>query len=412
MKTLNAIKIEDKAIKKEKYNEVAKYVRAIIRKSERTKILSKKSFKDAQEELLNAHFDIDVMNCNNEIIYQVLTSNAEKYIKDKEQFLLLNQEILNLSPPKKELHSLCTTDKVHLYLIAHQISAAINLDDNFFKHIDFQIPFKQLYEKYCDKSYPMSHLKKDMRTYLYKLMGSEGELFYGIKVKNSDISTKDIMILMFAIENEKNVNKSYKSFTKFCQSLLFGGEIKYEIKRDQIADIGFHDLVVKCNVFHCIHKQHTITDITGIIHIKSDSGKEEQVKIPAGYCDDCNTFFILYSTYQQLINKGIVLCRIMDEKTYFNRNFLHGNKLARESLLMQYGYNVSQVNDIPDKQRHMILASVLDNKIFSKSEIISYLNFFIRQKQSRENMKLAVTKWKKDRSFVENYTKVEIKTIQ
>ena len=48
---------------------------------------------------------------------------------------------------------------------------------------------------------------------------------------------------------------------------------------------------------------------------------------------------------------------------------------------MQYGYNVSQVNDIPDKQRHMILASVLDNKIFSKSEIISYLNFFIRQKQ-------------------------------
>ena len=144
-----------------------------------------------------------------------------------------------------------------------------------------------------------------MRTYLYKLMGSEGELFYGIKVKNSDISTKDIMILMFAIENEKNVNKPYKSFTKFCQNLLFGGEIKYKIKRDQIADIGFHDLVVKCNVFHCIHKQHTITDITGIIHIKSDSGKEEQVKIPAGYCDDCNIFFILYSTYQQLINKGI-----------------------------------------------------------------------------------------------------------
>lgn len=194
----------------------------------------------------------------------------------------------------------------------------------------------------------MSHLKKDMRTYLYKLMGSEGELFYGIKVKNSDISTKDITILMFAIENEKNVSKPYKSFTKFCQNIIFGGEIKYEIKRNQIADIGLHDLVVKCNVFHCIHKQHTITDIARIIHIKSDFGKEELVKIPSGYCADCNTFFILYSTYQQLTRKGIVLCRIMDEKAYFNRNFLHGNKLARESLLMQYGYNVSQINDIPD----------------------------------------------------------------
>lgn len=415
MKNLNIIRIEDKAIKKEKYNEVAKYVRAIIRKSELAKILSKKSFKDAQEELLNAHFDIDVMSCSNEIIYQVLTSNAEKYIKDREQVLLLNQEILNLSPSEKEINSLCTTDKTHLYLIAHQISAAIILDDDFFKHIDFQVPFKQLYDKYYDKSYPLSHLKKDMRTYLYKLMGSEGELFYGIKVKNSDISTKDIMTFMFAIENEKNKNKPYKSYTKFCQNLLFGAEIKYEVKRDQIADIGFHDLVIKCNVFHCIHKQHTITDITGIIHIKSDLGKEE-LKIPAGYCADCNTFFILYSTYQQLTSKGIVLCRIMDEKAYFNRNFLYGNKLARESLLMQYGYNVSQVNDISDDQRHMILASILDNKVFSKNEIISYLNFFISQKQSQENMQLAIAKWKKDRLFVENYnlgkyTEMEIKTV-
>lgn len=132
MKSLNAIKIEDKAIKKEKYNEVAKYVRAIIRKSELAKIINKKSYKDAQKELLSAHFDINVMRCNNEIIYQVLNSNAEKYIKDREQVLLLNQEILNLSPSQKEIHSLCTTDKAHLYLIAHQISAAIILDDNFF----------------------------------------------------------------------------------------------------------------------------------------------------------------------------------------------------------------------------------------------------------------------------------------
>lgn len=65
----------------------------------------------------------------------------------------------------------------------------------------------------------------------------------------------------------------------------------------------------------------------------------------------------------------------------------------------------------------MILASILDNKIFSKNEIISYLNFFISQKQSRENMQLAITKWKKDRSFVENYSfknyaEVEIKAVR
>lgn len=83
---------------------------------------------------------------------------------------------------------------------------------------------------------------------------------------------------------------------------------------------------------------------------------------------------------------------------------------------MQYGYNVSQVCDISDKKRQDILKFIIDNKILSKNEVISYLNFFISQKQGISNMGQAISKWKKDREFIEKYhiekyEEVEIKSI-
>lgn len=46
---------------------------------------------------------------------------------------------------------------------------------------------------------------------------------------------------------------------------------------------------------------------------------------------------------------------------------------------------------------------MIDNKVLSKSEIISYLDFFIRQHGSRNNMGVAISKWEDDREFVEHY---------
>ena len=78
-------------------------------------------------------------------------------------------------------------------------------------------------------------------------------------------------------------------------------------------------------------------------------------------------------------------------------------KLAQESLLMQYGYNVSQVKGLSATRRQKILAVIIDNKVMAKSEIISYLDFFINQRNSMSNMEVAVSKWEVDREFVENY---------
>ena len=109
------------------------------------------------------------------------------------------------------------------------------------------------------------------------------------------------------------------------------------------------------------------------------------------------------STYRELRKKGIIACRISDEKTYLS-NSQKTMKLAHQSILMQYGYNVSQTSELSETVRRKILSILIDNGIMSKTDIISYLDFFISQHKS-EKYHLAIEKWKSDRAFVNEYKK-------
>lgn len=171
---------------------------------------------------------------------------------------------------------------------------------------------------------------------------------------------------------------------------------------EKIRTIGLKDFLVKGNTFKCTHQKHTIENVDAMINIDID-GKVEQTRISAGYCEQCKVYFILDSTYQKLKKKGIILCRITDEKVYMKGGSVNGTQLAQESILMQYGYNVSQTEGLTATRRQKILAVMIDNKILSKSEIISYLDFFISQRSSMPNMGIAISKWEDDREFVENY---------
>lgn len=162
------------------------------------------------------------------------------------------------------------------------------------------------------------------------------------------------------------------------------------------------DFVVRANVFRCMHNKHRIDNVDAMINIDKD-GKNELIKISAGYCSQCKVFFILDSTYQNLKMKGMILCRVTDEKNYMKSGYMNGMQLAQESILMQYGYSVSKTEGLSTTGRQKILAVIIDNKIMSKSEIISYLDFFISQRSSMSKMEIAISKWETDREFVENY---------
>ena len=168
------------------------------------------------------------------------------------------------------------------------------------------------------------------------------------------------------------------------------------------VQVGIKDLVVRRNIFKCMHNKHSIEDVDAVVKIMNKNIEIEEVVVLAGYCKQCKVFFILESTYQQLQRKGIVACRTVDEKTYLNQTYLNGKLLAQESILMQFGYTVSQTEGLSEERRHKILSVLVDNHILTKSEIISYLDFFISQRKS-DKFALAVAKWTIDRNYIRNY---------
>ena len=164
------------------------------------------------------------------------------------------------------------------------------------------------------------------------------------------------------------------------------------------------DFVVRRSVFKCMHKDHSLQNVDAVISLVTNKGETINTTVSAGYCPECNAYFIMESTYQMLKNRGTPLCRVSDEKAYLQGiSYVNGMKLANESLLMQYGYNVSQQEGLTETRRHKILAVLIDNKIMTKSEIISYLDFFISQRQGRSMYEVAIHKWSTDRDFVEEY---------
>ena len=171
----------------------------------------------------------------------------------------------------------------------------------------------------------------------------------------------------------------------------------------KLHKIGVKDFIIRGNVFRCMNKSHQIQNVDAEVNVSLNNGEDRLFQISAGYCRQCNVYFIMEFTYQELKRKGIILCRVTDSKTYAKGGFMNGSKLAQESILMQYGYNVSQTVGLSARQRQKILAVMIDNKVLSKSEIISYLDFFIRQHGSRNNMGIAISKWEDDREFVEHY---------
>ena len=171
----------------------------------------------------------------------------------------------------------------------------------------------------------------------------------------------------------------------------------------KLPQIGVKDFLVRRAVFKCMHSKHKVEDLVAAVKVIGDDGREKIVKITAGYCEQCKIYFIMESTYEKLRNMGVVLCRICDEKSYMKNTWVNGIKLAQESILMQFGYTVSQEEGLSSSRRQKILAVMIDNKVLSKSEIISYLDFFISQRQYQRKFELAVSKWEADREFVQEY---------
>ena len=92
-------------------------------------------------------------------------------------------------------------------------------------------------------------------------------------------------------------------------------------------------------------------------------------------------------------------------KQYDDESEFNPSTLAQESILKEYGYTVSQKENLSEEERHTIIEEVIDNGDMTKSQVINLLESMINLRQYQDKYKIAISKWKKDIEFVKKYKK-------
>ena len=175
------------------------------------------------------------------------------------------------------------------------------------------------------------------------------------------------------------------------------------IKRPEESPIAFKDFVIRRSVFKCKNAGHRLQNITGIVKIMNRKGEIEDAYVPAGYCPNCDRYFIMEITYQALKSKGVILCRVSDEKSYLNSSgdyYFDSSSMAQKSILKQCGYSVAENSYLTSDGRKKLLCMIIDNGILRSSEVISYLDWFIRTRDGQSTLRNAVEKWQSDLDFI------------
>ena len=67
------------------------------------------------------------------------------------------------------------------------------------------------------------------------------------------------------------------------------------------------------------------------------------------------------------------------------------------------GYNVNAINNLDSRERQKILGTAMINKMMTRTEVLSHLDYLIRRSQGNVSLANAVNKWKEDRAFVRNF---------
>ncbi len=171
---------------------------------------------------------------------------------------------------------------------------------------------------------------------------------------------------------------------------------------DNFKEIHTTDTIVLSTLRYCNYKEHKVKDVIANIPIYNETGEIDFITMNISYCCECNKYIMLKYDYKLI--SGIIACKVIDYTT-INDDTTKDNieESQHESILYKYGYNVKSKNAIPDKQRHIILASVVESNILTREQICSHLDMLIERGSKIEKWKNATQKWKQDREYVKKY---------
>lgn len=153
----------------------------------------------------------------------------------------------------------------------------------------------------------------------------------------------------------------------------------------------------------CTNCNHNIDDLDAIIRIARPDGRVLSYTIPAAYCKECDTYFVLKQDYKIAKAKGVILCPIIDMTKQGESKNKRKNLLSSESRIHQLGYNVQHNNGYTKEQRQLILANIIENTNISIYEVESCIIRPMTQHKTQPNYADAVLSWQEDLEFIKNY---------
>lgn len=307
-------------------------------------------------------------------IYSQITINRE-FEKLKQQFNNLICQIYN-SIGEVEGQRLSVSPHQIFFISAYALKPADPREKELYKTKSKKVLFRIRFERY---------------------LGRQILIQRNIKHKNILAEEQEDLRLL----HREQIRRKVKSKDALAvESIQVKAPFKHAI------NIEFKSFVVLCYAFKC-NKNHTINPITAVFDVLSSGGVISQAEVTAGFCKECNMFFLLENDFQELQKHGVILCRIISKKSYEAMANPEEYDWKPESVLHQCGYNVNASNDLSTIQRQEILKRVIDHNLYSVSGLLSFLDWLIKKSENNlsKNMHYAIEKWKKDRAFVASYKK-------
>lgn len=171
--------------------DVFEVVKSVVRHKELEVTLEKKVIRDAKELYETAHPGKDVMTATEEDCRVALGVDFGEFWKARKEVETLKEECENCIPTDVYT-ALPVADKVHIILMAHTIYNRVQLSADIFDTGNGGADISEPIKKFYTGKGTIKAMKDLLRPVFYKLLGEEGQYFYGIKVKNSDFSDNDI----------------------------------------------------------------------------------------------------------------------------------------------------------------------------------------------------------------------------
>lgn len=185
--------------------------------------------------------------------------------------------------------------------------------------------------------------------------------------------------------------------------------------RDDYADevepvLSLCDVVVLNNTLTC-DLNHKIYDITVALPVLNEDGDINNITVLASYCEDCDRYTITKDVFNNI--NGVLMCQVIDKtSTYYTDGVENDIEIDQhESLLYRYGYNVKTSKNLSTKQRHIIIASLVESGIMTRNQISDHLTVLINRGEKIDSWKDATDKWKQDRYYVQDYKTYNLPSV-